>query len=104
MVTSLDAASPMYTICVQTYLVSFGGIDPVETKFHRTDSKCVAITIRGTPLNLAANAGRAASGAKRMARPVGKWFLMLARTVCTNVSGLSAMPLAKMEIRAFRSS
>jgi hypothetical protein len=57
MVTSLDAASPMYTICVQTYLVSFGGIDPVETKFHRTDSKCVAITIRGTPLNLAANAG-----------------------------------------------
>ena len=48
-------------------------------------------------------AHRAASGAKRMARPVGKWFLMLARTVCTNVSGLSAMPLAKMEIRAFGS-
>ena len=39
-----------------------------------------------------------------MARPVGKWFLQVAQTVCTNVSGLSAMPLAKMEIRAFRSS
>jgi len=41
---------------------------------------------------------------KRMARPVGKWFSQVAQTVCTNVSGLSAMPLAKMEIRAFRSS
>jgi transposase len=49
-------------------------------------------------------AHRSAAGAKRMARPVGKWLLQLAQTVCTNVSGLSAMPLAKMEIRAFYSS
>ena len=50
-----------------------------------------------------AKAHPSAAGGKRMARPVGKWFLDLARTVCTNVSGLSAMPLAKMEIRACRS-
>jgi len=49
-------------------------------------------------------AHRSAAGGKRMARPVGKWFSQVAQTVCTNVSGLSAMPLAKMEIRAFRSS
>jgi transposase len=40
-------------------------------------------------------AHRSAAGGKRMARPVGKWFLQLARTVCTNVSGLAAMPLAR---------
>jgi len=32
---------------------------------------------------------------KRMARPVGKWFVMLARTVCTNVSGLSAIVIPR---------
>jgi hypothetical protein len=46
---------------------------------------------------------RSAAGGKRI-RPDGKWLLQLAQTVCTNVSGLSAMPLAKMEIRAFYSS
>jgi hypothetical protein len=45
-----------------------------------------------------------AAGGKRMARPVGKWFCSWLKTVCTNVSGLSAMPLTKMEIRAFGSS
>ena len=49
-------------------------------------------------------AHRSAGGGKHMARPVGKWFLQLPKTVCTNVSGLSAMPLTKMEIRAFCSS
>ena len=49
-------------------------------------------------------AHRAASGAERMARPVGKWLFQMAQAVCTNVSGLAAMPLAKMEIRALRSS
>jgi transposase len=47
---------------------------------------------------------RCASGGKRMARPVGKWLFQMAQAVCTNVSGLAAMPLAKMEIRALRSS
>ena len=45
-------------------------------------------------------AHRAASGAKRMARPVVKWPFHLVSTICENVSGLSAAPLAKMEIRA----
>jgi transposase len=45
-----------------------------------------------------------AAGGKRMARPVGKWFCGWPKTVCTNVSGLPAMPLTKMEIRAFCSS
>jgi hypothetical protein len=49
-------------------------------------------------------AHRAASGAKRMARPVVKWSFRLASTICENVSGLSAAPLAKMEIRASWSS
>jgi hypothetical protein len=41
-----------------------------------------------------------------MARPVCKWFVKLAADgVCVNVSGLTGvMPVAKMEIRAIRSS
>jgi len=42
-------------------------------------------------------AHRSAAGGKRM---VCSW----PKTVCTNVSGLPAMPLTKMEIRAFCSS
>ena len=49
-------------------------------------------------------AHRSAAGGKRMARPVGKWFCNWLKTICTNVSGLPAMPLTKMEIRAFCSS
>ena len=41
---------------------------------------------------------------KRMARPVGKQFLDLIRTVCANVSGLGATLSAQMKIRADRSS
>jgi len=49
-------------------------------------------------------AHRSTAGGKRMARLVGKWLFQMAQAVCTNVSGLAAMPLAKMEIRALRSS
>jgi len=49
-------------------------------------------------------AHRSASGGKRMARPVVKWSFRLVSTICENVSGLSAAPLAKMEIRASWSS
>jgi len=45
-------------------------------------------------------AHRSASGAKRMARPVGKWFFSSGLAICENVSGFSAELLAKMEIRA----
>jgi transposase len=45
-----------------------------------------------------------AAGGNVWPAPSASGFVILARTVCTNVSGLSAMPLAKMEIRAFRSS
>lgn len=37
---------------------------------------------------------------KRMARPVRKGVVWLARVVCINVSGLKAEALAKMDIRA----
>ena len=42
-----------------------------------------------------ASAHRSASGGKRMARPVGKWFLQLAQTVRTNVSGHSAIAVGQ---------
>ena len=50
-------------------------------------------------------AHRSAAWRKTYGPPLRQvFFLAMVRTVCTNVSGLSAMPLAKMEIRAFRSS
>ena len=41
---------------------------------------------------------------KSMSRPVCKCFVGLVRAVCDNVSGLRSIGLAKMEIRASRSS
>ena len=62
----------------------------------RSDTQMIELhAYQGPPLG---------SGGKRMARPVGKWLFQMAQAVCTNVSGLAARPLAKMEIRALRSS
>ncbi len=47
---------------------------------------------------------RSAAGGKRMARPVVKWLDSSGLAICENVFGLSATPLAKMEIRASWSS
>ena len=48
--------------------------------------------------------GRAVGLSKRMARPVGKWFVDPTLAVCANVSGLGARLPAQMELRAARSS
>jgi transposase len=45
-----------------------------------------------------------AAGGKVWPAPSASGFCSWPKTVCTNVSGLSAMPLTKMEIRAFCSS
>ena len=45
-----------------------------------------------------------AAGGNVWPAPSASGFCSWPKTVCTNVSGLSAMPLTKMEIRAFCSS
>ena len=49
-------------------------------------------------------AHRSASGGNVWPARSASGFCSWPKTVCTNVSGLSAMPLTKMEIRAFCSS
>ena len=49
-------------------------------------------------------AHRSAGGGNVWPAPSASGFCSWPKTVCTNVSGLSAMPLTKMEIRAFCSS
>src|SRR6476469_4613879 len=49
-------------------------------------------------------AHRSAAGGNVWPAPSASGFCSWPKTVCTNVSGLPAMPLTKMEIRAFCSS
>ena len=49
-------------------------------------------------------AHRCAGGGNVWPAPSASGFCSWPKTVCTNVSGLPAMPLTKMEIRAFCSS